>query len=505
MEESLSVPRQAEPRMRLEWTRVAGLKRSRVFASHPTIDPLTVGNQLCMELPMAVQGIDSACGTANQGERFMTLFLPNTTITNVDWESMAIGSCGNFDGTCIYIADVGDNTARTSSGRRSRRKNLGIDYRLVKVQEPNWEDYEDGDELPLSSISVLPFDYMHPSSPVSYFDCESTFLDHTGWGDGNAVGDYYVVTKMKRGADALNLTRVFKIPVNAWPQSGGVVGAVYSPEAVGTYVKGSDFFNKTYRSGSMTRDGTVIALGDKEQTYLFLRCPGESVADVLAPSGGARSCYTWLSPTRGQVETFAWTPDGMRSFQIPEGNGKPIGVTEINYNVESTGQVCPMVHYDESGNCISQEDCSVVPNAWCDVGADFYSDPSILVPRACGSTVDQAPTDSPTSSPVAALSAAPTASDIVTSSPTEAPTTSAPVIAPTTAPTVEAPTVMSDPKTSDPVADPTASETNAGSTAPTEPNTRAATSTSLASCRASLSFAVIYIAMFACIAVHACH
>jgi hypothetical protein len=351
------------------------------------------------------------------GERLLTVRLPNTTtdvFNNEDWESMAVGPCGSFVGTCIYIADTGDNTARASSGRRSQRINP---YRILKIIEPDWQQYQDNEELPLESITVLPFDYLHPDSPKPYADSEGSFIDYTGWGnddDGessNNVGDFYIVTKWD-SKDTVNLTRIFKIPVNVWPSESGVnITMPYSPEPVGTYPDngpyGNDVGNMTIRRADMSYDGTLIALGDVIMTRLFLRCPGQSVAEVLA-SESTTSCHQWDNPVKGQMETFAFAPNGKLTFQIPEGHNRGIGKTELIYDADQTEQICPVVKYDtETGNCHSTQDSTMVlPKSWCDDGAEFYD------------TGASAPGESTPSSPTT-----PSKSNTTVSSPTTTTTT----------------------------------------------------------------------------------
>lgn len=52
------------------------------------------------------------------GIRLLSLRLPRSLTLALDFESMSVGSCGgaNESSSCIYIADVGDNTARYSGG-----------------------------------------------------------------------------------------------------------------------------------------------------------------------------------------------------------------------------------------------------------------------------------------------------------------------------------------------------------------------------------------------------
>lgn len=129
------------------------------------------------------------------GKRLLTLQLPAVDgISNVDWESMDIGSCGgkHKHQQCLYIVDAGDNLARASGGDQSGRSST---YKIIRVLEPNYAEFSDNDELALDIISVLPFEYTHSSSPTLYADSEASFIDHTGWGEGNDVGDFYTITK----------------------------------------------------------------------------------------------------------------------------------------------------------------------------------------------------------------------------------------------------------------------------------------------------------------------
>jgi hypothetical protein len=74
------------------------------------------------------------------GERLLTFRIPSSVISNIDWETIAIGSCGvtGESKTCIYIGDTGDNRARVASGRKSRRGSR-TSYRLLKIKEPNYK------------------------------------------------------------------------------------------------------------------------------------------------------------------------------------------------------------------------------------------------------------------------------------------------------------------------------------------------------------------------------
>lgn len=335
------------------------------------------------------------------GQRLLTLQIPSNIITNKDWESMAIGSCGTtgINEKCIYIGDIGDNTARTNSGRRTGRGS-STPYRILKIREPLLADFNDDDVIPVSYLSLLTFNYLDPSSPTDYADCEAMFMDHTGWGAGSSIGDLYLVTKW--GEDRkLDNNRLFKIPASAWPAAlNGSSTTPYSVRAVGSYGDHNNGLQQhTWTGADATYDGSLIALGTEEGNYLFLRCPGATVAEALAaPGGTTRPCLRWDPPSPGQVETISWTADGMRSINIPEGNNRFMGWTSMVYDPTTTTQTCPEMEWVEMATdglpvryCRLREDGSMKPIAWCE-GVDnvAYSSRQELLDleRARGARVD---------------------------------------------------------------------------------------------------------------------
>jgi len=145
--------------------------------------------------------------------------------------------------------------------------------------------------LPLTRFSVLSFNYLDSTSPTKFCDCEAIFLDFTGWGDGDASkGDLYIVPKWGRGK-ANTLYRAFKVPASAWPTDfDGSATTMYSPKAIVGSNNNDGIMGKTVTSAEMSLDGTVIAVGTTTSTYLFLRCPGVSVAEALQ----AQPCHSQL-------------------------------------------------------------------------------------------------------------------------------------------------------------------------------------------------------------------
>ncbi len=276
------------------------------------------------------------------GHRLLTFQIPESIITNIDWETLTIGSCGStgVDSTCIYVGDTGDNRARVSGGRSSRR-DATTAYRILKFKEPDYKNFPDNYMLPLSQLSVLSFNYLDSTSPTKYCDCEAMFLDQsTGWGgdddDDASIGDLYIVPKWGQ-SKSKTLNRVFKIPASAWPNEfDGSLTTMYSPKAIVGGNNNDGIMGKTVTSAEMSLDGTVIAIGTTTSTYLFLRCPGVSVAEALT----AQPCHDWKHPSSGQVESFTWYPDGESALQIPEGKDRRMGWTMLDYDVNKSSQVC---------------------------------------------------------------------------------------------------------------------------------------------------------------------
>jgi Hint module len=237
------------------------------------------------------------------GERLLTLQLSPGLPPGVDFESMTIGSCtwGATISTCLYIGDIGDNTGRASRGTKSGRGD--IPYRIFKMIEPVWTDFADNDIIQGNDFEILDFDYRHPSSTSPFADSEALFADH------NSSGDVYLITKWN-SVDR-TLTRLFKIPGSAWTSN---TASVYSPEA---YKVGNTLMTKTLTRAEMSFDGSVIALGDGGSAYLFLICPGMTIAEALLKA----DCRRWSNyriPDADQHETIAFSPSGDRILQISE-------------------------------------------------------------------------------------------------------------------------------------------------------------------------------------------
>jgi hypothetical protein len=150
--------------------------------------------------------------------------------------------------------------------------------------------------------------------------------------------------------------------------------ASYSVRAVGSFVDGNGGLQQqTWTGADATYDGTLIALGTEEGNFLFLRCPGATVAESLAaPEGATRACVWWNPPSPGQVETISWSLDGMSTINVPEGNNMALGWTTFVYDSTATSQSCPQMEWVVATGsaipvryCRSKDTGSTKPVAWC--------------------------------------------------------------------------------------------------------------------------------------------
>eukprot|EP00980_Cylindrotheca_fusiformis_P017114 scaffold5259_cov120-Cylindrotheca_fusiformis.AAC.4 len=322
-------------------------------------------------------GADSRIGMfdSDTGRRLRTLRVDRDYFRNGDWESISIGSCGRSgrDKTCLYITDAGDNKARKTGGRTGRD-----DYKILKIREPDLDDYDDNDMIPKSRMSRLDFDYRHSSSPTNHADCEAVFLDHKGWGEDEDVGgefieglisllhciitystpfcfsilntDLYLATKWD--GDDHRKNRLFRIPADAWSSDFDGSTKHYSPRTVGDYDYndyrdrgGTHIMKTTWTSAEMSFDGTLIALGNLQKEYIWLRCPGTSIVDALVNSHrDTRACLDFKHASSGQSESFAFTPDGRYGLNVPEGDSPRMGFTKFSYNRDKSDRVCEDDH-----------------------------------------------------------------------------------------------------------------------------------------------------------------
>jgi hypothetical protein len=188
-------------------------------------------------------------------------------VANVDWEAMAIGACPA--GSCIVVADIGDNGERRPS------------VTLYRFREPTRLDRFRGgaDPAPLDLDSLV---FTYPDGP---HDAEAIWVDPTG-----AVS---VVTKGRLGG-----IRLFRLPTEAFGQG---------PPAIATLlqtlpIEPERLFGRWVTDAAMAPDGRHVAIRTYTELYLFPLLPtgrlGPPVSCNIAGLEPQGEGVEWLDATR---------------------------------------------------------------------------------------------------------------------------------------------------------------------------------------------------------------
>ncbi len=203
------------------------------------------------------------------GARLATIHLAGAT--NIDWEDISIDGRAGLEE--IYVADAGDNLARTSDGAMGRAS-----VRIYRIAEP---DASAGD----ATVTPERFDFTYPDRP---YDCEGVFVDHR-------TGDVYFVTKEPSPAEVF----VARAPLDA------------SASTTLTHVGTIDLSLAT--AADMSTDGARIVVRGYAVVRVFPLAPGGDVAAALVGP--------FLSAMSGSVaEAIAFEHDGYGMYTVAEGD-----------------------------------------------------------------------------------------------------------------------------------------------------------------------------------------
>jgi len=178
--------------------------------------------------------------------------IPLTGIQNRDWEDIATGECAA--GSCIYVADVGDNAE--------------IRDQIVLYRVPDPGVY---DGTPLEAAA---FPMVLPDGPR---DMEAVFVL-----PGEEV---FFVSKGR--SDAVTLFR-YPPPLRS--------GEVVRLEAVQTFSEGRLPIPKQITGADASQDGSVVAIRSYEALSLFQVEEGR-----LNPISGARAALRTLNEAQGEA------------------------------------------------------------------------------------------------------------------------------------------------------------------------------------------------------------
>jgi hypothetical protein len=196
-----------------------------------------------------------------------------TNARNVDWESAAVGPCGDSapQARCVYIGDTGDNTSQhptrtiyrvaepTASGKRSRVRAEALVYRYV-----------DGPH-----------------------DVEAMYVP--------ANGDVVLITKrpLFDAARRLRPALVFRLPRSAWNSTAVGVAQLVDSLAI---VPGSSPL-RLITDASLAPDGRHLAVRTYTQVYIFAT---DAVSGAVSRAVPASVCnVTSLGEPQGEGVTWA--------------------------------------------------------------------------------------------------------------------------------------------------------------------------------------------------------
>ncbi len=228
------------------------------------------------------------------GERLLSFRLQAPGVDATDWEDLALGPCGTRPGDCLYLANFGNNAARTDApiGTLGR-----VELAIYRVPEPVVVGTADN-QIVSEGVEVLRYRY-GVGSPTLTADAEALFVDPTGDLAGGEAGDLYIVSKWNSAQAsfrrvyafprALQGTAVAELPVLELPLSA-IPGA-------------------THTRADQSARGGLIALGDYLGTRLYTRNRHQTVAQALA-AGPCRSLGLPAGASEFQFEALGLSPAG---------------------------------------------------------------------------------------------------------------------------------------------------------------------------------------------------
>jgi hypothetical protein len=216
-----------------------------------------------------------------------------TNASNGDWEAIAVGACDA--GSCVYLADVGDNNAR--------RKSVSV-WRVREPTLPSAENVMSGDAPKLSTESAQRIRIRYPDEA---HDVEAMWVspDTSVW----------LLTKrpLRDAAGQLRRALLFRVPVSAWRDSASRDSVRVVAELVDSLplvpVNGDS--DTWVTDASFTADGphgARLAVRTYQEVAVFR-------ADSLSGRPGdevARCSLRALRERNG--EAVAWMPDGRLLF-----------------------------------------------------------------------------------------------------------------------------------------------------------------------------------------------
>lgn len=218
----------------------------------------------------------------DRGVLLRTLALQGATVMDV--EDIAVGPCPQ--GSCVYLADLGDNVTPRQ------------EYVVVRVAEPTVDATQPGDDETLPS-ETLTFSY-----PDGTHNAESLLIDH-------ATQNLYVVTKEAAGV----ASSVYRLPTTFGAASSDAT------KVADLTVPGPNDTPATAADAHPC--GVAFLLRTNNTLYEFRIPEGEPFESLFAVTPNAVPFGD-----EQQGEAVAYSPDGLSYFTTSEGDNPPIHRTE---------------------------------------------------------------------------------------------------------------------------------------------------------------------------------
>lgn len=198
-----------------------------------------------------------------------------------DLEDIAVGPGPNSSLSYLYAADIGSNDA-------SRGK-----VKVYRVAEPAVTVGQAPVKADFTDVESFTLDY-----PGEHYDAEALLVDPI-------AREIFVVTKEDSGA------HLFRARIDEL-----VAGETTELEPVGTvaFAKAS--------GGAVSKDGTLVGLRREDQGVIWLRAPGENIAQTLQRAPAVLPVVG--PPTEPNGEGFSFLLDGSGYYTSSEGTNSPI-------------------------------------------------------------------------------------------------------------------------------------------------------------------------------------
>jgi hypothetical protein len=203
-----------------------------------------------------------------------------------DWEDIAIGPCPQ--GSCVYLADIGDNDAKRA------------DYSIYRVAEPDISadagSSNQGGDLPKTALAYERFRFTYPDRAHN----AETLLVHP------TTGDVYVVTK-----EAMTQAAVYRLPAEAKPDAS--VSMILVPSSLGIPV------GELVTGGDVDPCGTHLLLRTYTALHEYTLSSGQPFESIFSAPGVHVPTANLTFEAQGEAVTYA--ADGRGYFTSSEANG----------------------------------------------------------------------------------------------------------------------------------------------------------------------------------------